>query len=110
MVAENHGTVYNQVGSHYWSFKHGVGKGTIVVHLVHFTSMGLFGNPMNGTIEVVLHTGDGKVVGSRPLTSNGRVAELEWPGQLRLAELCHYVLAQTVQVFAEYRDASGRSH
>jgi hypothetical protein len=30
-------------------------------------------------------------------------------GNLRLAELCHYVLAQTVQVFAEYRDASGGS-
>jgi hypothetical protein len=74
---ENRGTVDNQVGSQYWSFKYKAGKANIVVR---FTSMGLFGNPTPATIEVILHNPDGKVFGSRPLTSNGRVAETDWPG------------------------------
>lgn len=74
---ENRGTVDNQVGSQYWSFQYVAGKATISVR---FTSMGLFGNPTPATIEVVLHNPDGKVFGSRPLTSNGRVAQTDWPG------------------------------
>src|ERR1700734_3713642 len=74
---ENRGTVDNQVGSQYWSFQYVAGKANISVR---FTSMGLFGNPTPATIEVVLHNPDGKVFGSRPLTSNGRVAQTDWPG------------------------------
>jgi hypothetical protein len=77
VAGENRGTVDTMVGPQYWSFKYVAGKGTISVR---FTSMALFGNPMTATIEVVLHGNDGKVLGSRPLTSNGRVAELNWPG------------------------------
>lgn len=74
---ENHGTIDNQVGAHYWAFQYVAGQANIVVR---FTSMGIFGNPMPATIEVVLHNADGKVFGSRQLTSNGRVAETDWPG------------------------------
>ena len=77
MPGENHGTIDNQVGSHYWAFQYVAGQANIVVR---FTSMGIFGNPMPATIEVVLHNADGKVFGSRQLTSNGRVAETDWPG------------------------------
>ena len=64
------GTVLdNQVGSQYWSFRYVAGKANISVRL---TSMGLFGNPTPATIEVVLHNPDGKVFGSRPLTSNAQ--------------------------------------
>src|SRR5580704_8596977 len=55
MPGENHGTIDNQVGSQYWSFRYGKGSARIVVS---FTSMGLFGNPMAATIEVVLHDRD----------------------------------------------------
>ena len=78
MVAgENHGTIDSMVGPHYWSFKFVPGKCTIHVQ---FKSMGLFGNPMKATMDIVLHSGDGKVLGTRSLTSNGPVASLDWPG------------------------------
>jgi hypothetical protein len=77
VAGENRGTVDNQVGSQYWSFQYVAGKATISVR---FTSTGLFGNPTPATVEVVLHNLDGKVFGSRPLTSNGRVAQTDWPG------------------------------
>ncbi len=77
LPGENRGTIDNQVGSHYWSFKYVKGSANIAVR---FTSMGLFGNPMAATIEIVLHNPDGKVFGSRSLTSNGRVAQTDWPG------------------------------
>jgi hypothetical protein len=77
LPGENHGTIDNQVGSHYWSFKYVKGAANITVS---FTSMGLFGNPMPATIEVVLHNPDGKVFGTLPLTSNGRTAKTSWPG------------------------------
>src|ERR1700722_11439675 len=74
---ENHGTIDNQVGSHYWSFRYDKGSANIGVS---FTSMGLFGNPMAATIEIILHSPDGKVFGTRSLTSNGRTARTDWPG------------------------------
>ena len=73
----NHGTIDNQVGSQYWSFRYGKGSANIGVT---FTSMGMFGNPMEATIEIVLHNPDGKVFGTRSLTSNGRTARTDWPG------------------------------
>jgi hypothetical protein len=77
LPGENHGTIDNQVGSHYWSFKYVKGAANITVS---FTSMGLFGNPMPATIEVVLHNPDGKAFGTLPVTSNGRNARVSWPG------------------------------
>ncbi len=74
---ENHGTVDNQVGPQYWSFKYRKGPAKIIVH---FTSMGLFGNPVNTTIQVVLHAVNGKVIQSRAISSAGQVAELVMPG------------------------------
>src|ERR1700734_911221 len=73
---ENRGTVDNQVGSQYWSFQYVAGKANISVR---FTSMGLFGNPTPATIEVAVHNAEGKVFGSRPLTSTGRAAKTDWP-------------------------------
>jgi len=73
---ENHGTVDSQVGSHYWSLRYQNGGVNIGVS---FTSMGLYGNPMPATIEIVLHSPDGKVLGTRSLTSNGRTARIDWP-------------------------------
>jgi hypothetical protein len=77
VAGANHGTIDNQVGSHYWSFRYEKGNSNISVS---FTSMGLFGNPMAATIEIVLHSPDGKVFGTRPLTSNGRTVRTDWPG------------------------------
>jgi hypothetical protein len=77
LPGENRGTIDNQVGSHYWSFKNVKGAANIVVR---FTSMGLFGNPMAASIDIVLHGGDGKVFGTRSLTSKGQVAQTDWPG------------------------------
>jgi hypothetical protein len=77
LPGENHGTIDNMVGSHYWSFRYVKGSANIAVS---FTSMGLFGNPSTATIEVVLHSPDGKVFGTVPLTSNGRTARTSWPG------------------------------
>jgi hypothetical protein len=78
MVAgENRGTLDCMVGPQYWSFKYKKGSGKITVG---FTSMGLFGNPMTTTIEVILHASNGQVVQSRSLTSRGTVAQLEMPG------------------------------
>jgi hypothetical protein len=73
---ENHGTVDSQVGSHYWSLRYQQGGVNIGVS---FTSMGLYGSPMPATIEFVLHSPDGKVLGTRSLTSNGRTARMDWP-------------------------------
>jgi hypothetical protein len=61
LPGENHGTIDNMVGSHYWSFRYVKGSANIAVS---FTSMGLFGNPSSATIEVVLHSPDGKVFGN----------------------------------------------
>jgi hypothetical protein len=77
---ENHGTLDNMVGPQFWSFNYHKGKANVAIQ---FTSMGLFGNATNTTIEVVLHSGDGKVWGSRPLTSNGQVATQNWPGTFK---------------------------
>jgi hypothetical protein len=77
VAGENHGTVDNMVGPQYWLINCHKGKVNISVR---FTSMGLFGNPTTTTIQVVLHAANGKVFGSRPLTSNGQVAETDWPG------------------------------
>jgi hypothetical protein len=77
LPGENHGTIDNQVGSQYWSFRHVKGAANISVS---FTSMGIFGNPMTATIEVVLHNPDGKIFGTLPLTSSGRTARISWPG------------------------------
>lgn len=74
---ENHGTLDNLVGPQYWSFKYRKGSATLEVR---FSSMGLFGNPMAATMEVVLHSPDGKVLATRTLTSRGQVATLSWPG------------------------------
>ncbi len=74
---QNKGTIDNQVGSQFWVFHTGAGAGTITVS---FVSMGLFGNPMAATIDVVLHDGSGKVIAQRTLTSVGKVAQFSWPG------------------------------
>jgi hypothetical protein len=80
VAGENHGTVDNMVGPQYWSFHYRKGKANVSIH---FSSMGLFGNPTTTTIQVVMHSGDGKVWGSRPLTSNGQVAQQDWPGTFK---------------------------
>lgn len=80
VAGENHGTIDNMVGPQYWTFSYHKGKGTVSVR---FSSMGLFGNPTTTTIQVVMHAGDGSVWGSRPLTSNGQVAEQDWPGNFK---------------------------
>lgn len=80
VAGENHGTVNSMVGPQFWSFKYHKGKANIAVH---FTSMGLFGNAQTTTITVVMHAGDGAVWGSKPLTSNGQVADQTWPGTFK---------------------------
>ena len=77
VAGENRGTVDSMVGPQYWSFHYQKGQGKISVD---FASMGLFGNPMTTTIQVVLHAGDGRVIQTRSLTSSGPVAELDMPG------------------------------
>lgn len=77
VAGENRGTLDNMVGPQYWLISCHKGKLNIAVH---FTSMGLFGNPTTTTIEIVLHEANGKVLGSRPLTSTGQGATLNWPG------------------------------
>ncbi len=79
MVAgENRGTLDCMVGPQYWSFKYKKGSGKITVG---FTSMGLFGNPMTTTMEVIIH-GSGWT-DSRSLTSRGTVAQLVMPGTFK---------------------------
>jgi hypothetical protein len=82
VAGENHGTVDSMVGPQYWSFRYHKGKANIAVH---FTSMGLFGNAQTTTITVVMHGGDGAAWGSKPLTSNGQVADQNWPGTFKSA-------------------------
>jgi len=41
--------------------------------------MGLLGSARQATIEIVLHSPDGRVVGTRSLSSNGRTARSDWP-------------------------------
>ena len=67
------------VGPQFWSFNYKKGDGNISVS---FTSMGLFGNPMTTTIQVVLHI-KGQAVESRDLTSNGHVAKIDIPGTFK---------------------------
>lgn len=74
---QNKATIDNQVGAQFWRFHTKGGAGTITVA---FVSMGLFGNPMTATIDVVLHEGSGKVIAQRTLTSVGKVAQFSWPG------------------------------
>ncbi len=76
-TGENRGTLDSMVGPQYWSFKYKKGSGNIAVR---FASMGLFGNPMVATIQVVLHAPNGQVIQSRSLTSRGPVVELNMPG------------------------------
>jgi hypothetical protein len=79
MVAgENRGTLDCMVGPQYWSFKFRKGSAQVTVG---FTSMGLFGNPMTTTIEVIIH-GSGWTT-SRSLTSNGRLAQLVMPANFK---------------------------
>ena len=73
---ENRGTVDCGIGSHYWSFKFKEGKANIVVR---FASMGVYGSPTSATIQLVVSEPSGKVVRSLPLTSNGPVAQTDWP-------------------------------
>lgn len=75
-VGENRGTLNSMVGPQYWSFKYKKEKGNVDVR---FTSMGVLGNPMTTTIQVVFHTANGQVLESRALTSKGSVAELNFP-------------------------------
>ncbi len=74
---ENRGTLDSMVGPQYWSFKYKKGAGTFDVR---FTSMGVLGNPMPTTIQIILHGANGQVLESRSLTSRGSVAELKLPG------------------------------
>ncbi len=74
---ENHGTVDSMVGPQFWMFKYKKGDGKVIIN---FNSMGLFGNPTAATIQIVLHALDGQVYQTRSLTSNGKVATLEIPG------------------------------
>ncbi len=76
VAGENRATVDSMIGPQYWSFKYGVGKASL---LIHFTSMPLFGNPMTATIQVVLHSGDGKLFGTRSITSTGKGVDVDWP-------------------------------
>jgi hypothetical protein len=74
---ENHGTIDNQTGAQYWALHFNPGSGDIAVR---FTSMGLFGNPMTATVNVVV-LANGKVTGHQALTSTGQPAQLDWPGK-----------------------------
>jgi hypothetical protein len=75
---DNHGTIDNQTGAQFWSFHFHPGAGKVSVR---FTSMGIFGQPMACTINVVVHnTPDGRIIGHQQLTSSGQPVELDWPG------------------------------
>jgi hypothetical protein len=73
----NTGTVDSMVGPQFWEF-HAL-KGSVAI-TIQFASMGLLGNASTATIQVVLHDTDGKVFGSQTLVSNGKPAQLRWPG------------------------------
>jgi hypothetical protein len=75
---ENHGTIDNQTGAQYWALHYNPGSGTIAVR---FTSMGIFGNPMAATVNVVVLDPGGKMIGHQALTSSGQPAQLSWPGK-----------------------------
>jgi len=76
VAGENHGTLDNMVGPQFWVFKYLKGPGKVTVN---FTSMGLFGNRQNTTIEVVFLDPNGKVIDTKSLTSHGTAAQLELP-------------------------------
>jgi len=75
-AGENHGTLDNMVGPQFWVFKYLKGPGKVTIN---FTSMGLFGNRQNTTIEVVFLEPNGKVIDTKSLTSHGTAAQLELP-------------------------------
>ena len=77
MVGENHGTVDNMVGAQYWGFRYHKGDCKVTVR---FTSMGLLGNAQTTTVNVVLYGANGDVFLQRTITSNGREAQIEMPG------------------------------
>ena len=76
VAGENHGTLDNMVGPQFWVFKYLKGPGKVTIN---FTSMGLFGNRQNTTIEVVFLDPSGKVIDTKSLTSHGTAAQLELP-------------------------------
>ncbi len=76
VAGENHGTLDNMVGPQFWVFKYLKGPGKVTIN---FTSMGLFGNRQNTTIEVVFLDPNGKVIDTKSLTSHGTAAQLELP-------------------------------
>lgn len=83
VAGENHGTVDTMVGSQFWIFHYQPGKATIHVS---FNSMALFGNPQNATMQVVMRSPDGaQVYDTKSVTSSGKAAELNWPGEFSKA-------------------------
>jgi hypothetical protein len=79
-AGENRGTVDNMIGAQYWSIACHAGKVNI---MVSFASMGLFGSPQTTTMGITLHDATGKALGSQTLTSNGKTAQLTWPGSCK---------------------------
>jgi hypothetical protein len=75
---ENHGTIDNQTGAQYWALHYNPGAATIAVR---FTSIGIFGNPMTATVNVLVLGPGGKMIGHQALTSTGQPAQLQWPGK-----------------------------
>jgi len=75
---ENHGTIDNQTGAQYWALHYNPGAANIAVR---FTSMGIFGNPMTATVNVLVLGPGGKMIGHQALTSTGQPAQLQWPGK-----------------------------
>ncbi len=78
----NKGTVDNMIGSHYWYFTAGPGK--TLVH-VKFTSMGLLGNPTRTTMTAVLSDAANTWHTPKPVTSDGKEAEVTFDGDLKKA-------------------------
>ena len=76
----NKGTVDSIIGSHYWSFSGGPGK--TFVH-VKFTSMGLLGNATRTTITAVLSDAANTWHTPKPVTSDGKEAEITFDGDLK---------------------------
>ncbi len=77
VAGENTGTVDSMVGPQFWAFHALHGSVTIAIR---FASMGVLGSPATATIQVVLHNANGTVFGSQTVVSNGKPAELRWPG------------------------------
>lgn len=71
---ENHGTIDNQTGAQYWALHYNPGAANIAVR---FTSMGIFGNPMSATVNVLVLGRGGKMIGHQTLTSTGQPAQLQ---------------------------------